>query len=773
MVGQRVFRLRKKERSLPSWTSGGLSFAEPTSRQHTKGEFGDPIIYTNPLRPYDSDAQTFSLPHPTAPEDTILPQADARHPDQKYARFDHHQASAQPHPANQHPILPSSKFRPPRAGAGAHILRLGLHPTLPASRSLSTSTKKPTSSSVRNAIRTFRVRPWPARAFDFQFSVYESAYKPAMNPSWLSQTSYPSLPIPKPAMPSNFDSYNAKTTSISFPWPTEVNGIERVALSAQGDLQRVLSAFFARPIVIALVYSHTLSQSSPDSAFQPVPSPVPAATIAAASPSSPIVQTRQVHLQCGGRIVCTATSTVRITSPAVAHLFLQEKYAIGQMFRRMEKVPAFELKKVGLGAVKEDAADADPHSHSGASKLARMGVAGTTAGGGVGVSAGEGYGNGSVDSPSQLWRKYTLVIPDFECEILEVFPAREMFVEGEAWLTGAAKPSPEVAMMDLAVTRKQTDGVLQQGMKLVLAGGLLLMLLFEVMMYYGWRSRFCGVGSKFSDVDALGDEEIMELVDHAPPLPGVEFASVYRLTPGTVAKICRRPNETPKDCSEALILNTLFAKTSIPVPRVRRIIREAEGYHIFVMDHIKGRTLAEVWTSYSLWQKIRAAFTLRRYVRQLHSIKASHTTPPGPLSAHEPEICYVPSVFGHHRPRRGPFASYGELSVFFNKRFQMGLKNKGRDDKFDDSSPLVIVHNDLNPRNVIAGDDGRLWLIDWGWSGFYPPWFELVAMTNQVENEQCVGWHDPFWTLMVPFVCGPYFKQQTWVLDAAYGLSRT
>lgn len=62
---------------------------------------------------------------------------------------------------------------------------------------------------------------------------------------------------------------------------------------------------------------------------------------------------------------------------------------------------------------------------------------------------------------------------------------------------------------------------------------------------------------------------------------------------------------------------------------------------------------------------------------------------------------------------------------------------KGRDDKFDDSSLLVSVHGDLNPRNIVAGEDGRLWLqvVDWGWSGFYPPWFELVAMTNQVEDE--------------------------------------
>lgn len=295
-------------------------------------------------------------------------------------------------------------------------------------------------------------------------------------------------------MPS-FDSYNAKTTSISvcsfcvitiinlltpalavqYPWPAEVNGVERIALSAQGDLQRVLrygqelsgqfcypthcyvsSAFFARPIVIALVYSNTSRQSSPEASFEPITQVTPA-IIAGASPETPIVQTRQVHLQCNGRIVCTATSTVRITSPETAHLFLQEKYAIGQMFRRLEKVPAFELLCVGLGAVREG-------EKRGSFRIAEA-------------------DRGS----SQLWRKYTLIVPHFECEILEVFPAREMFLGAERWLTGDAASVPELAV----ATGTRPGAALNQGLKIVIAAGVLLLLLFETAMYYNGRSRYC------------------------------------------------------------------------------------------------------------------------------------------------------------------------------------------------------------------------------------------------------------------------------------------
>ncbi|KAG6861269.1 hypothetical protein C0995_002077 [Termitomyces sp. Mi166 len=196
--------------------------------------------------------------------------------------------------------------------------------------------------------------------------------------------------------------YSPKTTSISFPWPKELTGLERIALSAKGDLQRVLSAFFARPITIATVYSNTFYHPVIHEPSTPLTLPNPAA-IASASRKSPITQTRQVHLQCSNKNICTATSTVRITSPIVANLFLVEKYAIGQTFSRMGKTPEFELVSVGLGPVTDEVPTS---SHSEKSHAA----------------------------DAQLWRKYRLYIEDFECEILEVFPTREMFAGGLHWL---------------------------------------------------------------------------------------------------------------------------------------------------------------------------------------------------------------------------------------------------------------------------------------------------------------------------------------------------
>lgn len=117
-----------------------------------------------------------------------------------------------------------------------------------------------------------------------------------------------------------------------------------------------------------------------------------------------------MRLVCLGRTVCVATSSVVLTSEECAKLFLDEGYAIGQMFRRMMRVPVFALTDV---------------------------FAGTDEGG-----------------RRVLSRRYKLDTEGFECDIEEVFPDREMFVLGERWLQDA----PEEEDVPLAEPL-QVDGI--------------------------------------------------------------------------------------------------------------------------------------------------------------------------------------------------------------------------------------------------------------------------------------------------------------------------
>ena len=93
-----------------------------------------------------------------------------------------------------------------------------------------------------------------------------------------------------------------------------------------------------------------------------------------------------------------------------------------------------------------------------------------------------------------------------------------------------------------------------------------------------------------------------------------------------------------------------------------------------------------------------------------------------------------------------------------------GLKDVG---SFPSQSRLVFTHLDLNPRNVMLGDDGRLWMIDFGLSGFYPEWFEYVAMFDWEK----LGWVG---RLARRIIAGFHSKEArfiyfiSWALDVGY-----
>ena len=141
------------------------------------------------------------------------------------------------------------------------------------------------------------------------------------------------------------------------------------------------SAFFSRTINIKTIYEITSPRTYN------------------ASPDEPITQRREVHLLCGGKIACIATSDVTVTAPLPERLFLDEKFAIGQMFRKMQTPPQFALLDCG---VKDE------------------------------------------DGKDTLWRRYTLSTEGFVCDITEVFPDRDMFKLCERWFDEESANAPKV-----------------------------------------------------------------------------------------------------------------------------------------------------------------------------------------------------------------------------------------------------------------------------------------------------------------------------------------
>ncbi|KAI6137116.1 hypothetical protein F5141DRAFT_1230880 [Pisolithus sp. B1] len=247
-----------------------------------------------------------------------------------------------------------------------------------------------------------------------------------------------------------------------------------------------------------------------------------------------------------------------------------------------------------------------------------------------------------------------------------------------------------------------------------------------------------------SDVDRLSSDAILALMKTVPRLH--PDSVVFKLTStDTMIKFSQDADKSAIDATEANALDLLFAKTTIPAPRVRRVLMGERHILIVGMDYIKGQTLAD---------KLLLAFTLRRYVRQLHRLKASPVTPLGPLGLKRPRIS------------------------FCSERRWMVLDAQGapadhpsRKELFDDSHPLVLAHQDLNLRNFILGEDGRLWIIGWAWSGYYSPWSEYVTMQIQAKGKWISGTDDEFWKTLVPFICGPYFTQEKWPWKMRQGLN--
>jgi aminoglycoside phosphotransferase (APT) family kinase protein len=215
---------------------------------------------------------------------------------------------------------------------------------------------------------------------------------------------------------------------------------------------------------------------------------------------------------------------------------------------------------------------------------------------------------------------------------------------------------------------------------------------------------------------------------------------------------------------EASTIEFVTMHTTIPIPRVWRRFTDEEGGSIIVMDYIPGERLDHVWPLLSLWSKLWVALTLRRYIRQLRQINSSV---PGPV-ADSPQRCYG----GLISEPCGPFPDYASLSAFFNRRVYIPKKiiypdRHGNEircaypdpEPFDDSSPLVFTHRDIRMRNIILGKDGKIWLVDWGLSGFYPRWFEYVSTVYAAEIDRAPD----SWNYLIPFVADPLFKHMKWM----------
>jgi aminoglycoside phosphotransferase (APT) family kinase protein len=240
--------------------------------------------------------------------------------------------------------------------------------------------------------------------------------------------------------------------------------------------------------------------------------------------------------------------------------------------------------------------------------------------------------------------------------------------------------------------------------------------------------------------------QLSELFDPTrcgPPLPFCDPFLPYAASRHGLDYVVKRSRD--QDLTEAFNILLVQSMTTIPVPTIRQVVVSQSKVYM-VMDHIKGETLAECWSHLSWWSRLNVVWTLRGYMSQLRQLQRST---PGPV-VRTPSEGHFFTEYG-----AGPFNSYEEMVDWFNHKLDVAQKKSKAPrnaPRWDCSWPLVFVHNDLNMRNVLLGEDGQVYLLDWARSGFYPAWFEYASMRHE-------RWQQPrSWTFFNPIIAGKGFE---------------
>ncbi|KAJ2398667.1 hypothetical protein GGI23_003108 [Coemansia sp. RSA 2559] len=108
------------------------------------------------------------------------------------------------------------------------------------------------------------------------------------------------------------------------------NPVQRIMLMANGNLQRVLSAYYNLPVSVEVLLNE------PEGSWRPDDSKLP------------IRYYRDINLICNRTIVCSAQSTVDLLTTKAADLVVSKGVGIGQLFRYMNVLPTFSLLEAQL-----------------------------------------------------------------------------------------------------------------------------------------------------------------------------------------------------------------------------------------------------------------------------------------------------------------------------------------------------------------------------------------------------------------------------------------
>jgi len=101
--------------------------------------------------------------------------------------------------------------------------------------------------------------------------------------------------------------------------------LDRMALTANGNLQRLFSSYYDAPVIVAVDACEVRYRSMEHTVWD-----------------------RVVRLQVFGRTFCTPSSEIYVVDSHFEQLVDEGKVGIAQLFRHLDKLPKFQLKDAGV-----------------------------------------------------------------------------------------------------------------------------------------------------------------------------------------------------------------------------------------------------------------------------------------------------------------------------------------------------------------------------------------------------------------------------------------
>ncbi|EFZ03393.1 aminoglycoside 3'-phosphotransferase/choline kinase domain protein [Metarhizium robertsii] len=162
------------------------------------------------------------------------------------------------------------------------------------------------------------------------------------------------------------------------------------------------------------------------------------------------------------------------------------------------------------------------------------------------------------------------------------------------------------------------------------------------------------------------------------------------------------------------------SSTSVPLPRIHRTYQLRQGLFI-AMDYIRGESLEDLWARLTDEEKRKAVAQVWDSVRQLHACR-----PPSGLGGMAaasvgggPVRDGALGVEDDGPAGLGPFVESADFVSVVDERTDFAEFPRQPDQ-------VAFVHADICPRNIIRAADGKLYLIDWEFAGWWPLYWERM-----------------------------------------------